>query len=76
VQAPWAEPRVEVRAAGARTLGPDEWQNATTPQEGSWRPQWKAWLEQRSSSRADPPALGAPGFEALCDAAGTYVLEP
>ena len=34
-----------------------------------------AWLEQRSGAPIDPPPMGAPGFEPLCDAPGVYVLE-
>jgi polyhydroxyalkanoate synthase len=67
--------RIHVRDAGAPTLGPDEWQAAAAPQDGSWWPQWSAWLEQRSGPRVAPPPMGAPGFEAICDAPGAYVLE-
>ena len=67
--------RIRVRDAGGRTLGPDEWRNDTAPEDGSWWPKWNAWIEQRSSSHINPPPMGAPGFEALCDAPGDYVLE-
>jgi polyhydroxyalkanoate synthase len=67
--------RIRVRDAGTRTLGPDEWQSDTEPHDGSWWPLWNAWIEHRSSSPIDPPPMGAPGFEALCDAPGDYVLE-
>jgi polyhydroxyalkanoate synthase len=68
--------RIRTRDAGARTLGPDEWQADTAPQDGSWWPQWDAWLEHRSGGpRVAPPPMGGPGFEALCDAPGEYVLE-
>jgi polyhydroxyalkanoate synthase len=67
--------RIRTRADEAPTLGPDEWQNDTAPQDGSWWPQWNAWLEQRSEPRVAPPPMGVPGFEALCDAPGVYVLE-
>lgn len=67
--------RVRVRAAEARTLGPDEWQAQTPPQDGSWWVEWSRWLDDHSSSRVAPPALGAPGFEPLAEAPGAYVLE-
>ncbi len=56
-------------------IDPDAWEETTPRQAGSWWPVWQAWLEQRSGSRVDPPAVGAPGagYPALCDAPGTYV---
>ncbi len=67
--------RIRVRDAGGHTLGPDEWERDTAPQDGSWWPEWSAWLDRRSGPRVDPPPMGAPGFVPLCDAPGTYVLE-
>jgi polyhydroxyalkanoate synthase len=67
--------RIRLRAAGARTLGPDEWEQSTAPQDGSWWVEWDKWLGQRSGGQVDPPSMGAPGFIPLCDAPGTYVLE-
>jgi polyhydroxyalkanoate synthase len=67
--------RIRVRDAGARTLGPEEWQRETAPQDGSWWLEWNAWLERHSGQRVDPQPMGASGFVPLCDAPGTYVLE-
>jgi polyhydroxyalkanoate synthase len=67
--------RIRVRDAGARTLGPEEWQRDTAPQDGSWWLEWNAWLERHSGQRVDPPPMGALGFAPLCDAPGTYVRE-
>jgi len=67
--------RIRVRDAGARTLGPDEWQRVTAPQDGSWWSEWNAWLERHSGQRVEPPPMGASGSVPLCDAPGTYVLE-
>jgi polyhydroxyalkanoate synthase subunit PhaC len=67
--------RIRVRDAGARTLGPDEWQHDTAPKDGSWWPEWDAWLERQSGQRIDPPLMGAPGSAPLCDAPGSYVRE-
>jgi len=72
--------RLRVRDAGAHTLGPDEWQRDTAPQDGSWWPAWGAWLDRHAAPPADqaltlPPPMGAPGVEPLCDAPGTYVRE-
>jgi polyhydroxyalkanoate synthase len=67
--------RIRVRDAGARTLGPDEWERDTAPRDGSWWLEWEAWLDRRSGWRVDPPPMGAKGFTPLCDAPGEYVLE-
>jgi polyhydroxyalkanoate synthase len=67
--------RIHARAAGARTRGPDEWQQSIAPQDGSWWVEWNKWLGQRSGAQVDPPQIGGPGFMPLCDAPGTYVLE-
>jgi polyhydroxyalkanoate synthase len=63
--------RVRVRESGGHTFGPDEWQAAALPRDGSWWVEWNRWLAQRSGPPVDPPPMGA----ALCDAPGTYVLE-
>jgi len=68
--------RLRRREAGGRTLGPDEWLNRTAIQDGSWWPQWNAWLADHSGSPINPPPLGPKGFEPLCDAPGHYVVEP
>jgi polyhydroxyalkanoate synthase len=67
--------RIRLRAAGTRTLGPDEWEQSTAPQDGSWWVEWNKWIGQRSTGQVDPPRMGAAGFMPLCDAPGTYVLE-
>jgi polyhydroxyalkanoate synthase len=67
--------RLRVRENEGETYGPDEWQRDTPLQEGSWWPQWDAWLERQSSGQIIPPAMGAQGFKLLCDAPGLYVHE-
>jgi polyhydroxyalkanoate synthase len=67
--------RLRTREAGGRTLGPEDWQAAAVPHEGSWWIEWKSWLQQRSGPPIGPPPMGAPGFLPLCDAPGSYVLE-
>ena len=56
---------------------PDTWRASTPVNEGSWWPEWQAWLAEHSSERAPPPPIGAPdhGYPVLCDAPGTYVLQ-
>jgi polyhydroxyalkanoate synthase len=67
--------RIRVRDAGARTLGSEEWQRETLPQDGSWWPEWNAWLQRHTGNQVDPPPMGAPGSVPLCEAPGTYVRE-
>ena len=45
--------------------------------DGSWWPEWVAWLDARSGAAVAPPPVGAPaaGCMPLGDAPGTYVLE-
>jgi polyhydroxyalkanoate synthase subunit PhaC len=59
-------------------VDPDTWQAATPSRDGSWWPEWVAWLRQHSSGdMAAPPAFGAPqaGYPPLDDAPGRYVLQ-
>jgi polyhydroxyalkanoate synthase len=63
--------QIATRPAGGRTPGPDEWQRAASPRDGSWWVEWSGWLDARSPARAAPPTMGV----SLCDAPGTYVLE-
>jgi len=59
-----------------RYSDPDAWAAAVPRKEGSWWPEWAAWLHARSASPVAPPAMGAAeGYAALCDAPGTYVLQ-
>ncbi|NDC60323.1 MAG: hypothetical protein EBZ50_16155 [Alphaproteobacteria bacterium] len=67
--------RIRARVHGGRTLGPDEWEQETAPQEGSWWPEWGAWLAAHSSAKVHPPAMGGAGFTPICDAPGLYVHE-
>jgi polyhydroxyalkanoate synthase len=44
---------------------------------GSWWPEWVAWLVGHAGPPAEPPAMGAvaAGYPPLCEAPGTYVLQ-
>jgi polyhydroxyalkanoate synthase len=67
--------QVMARTSTDRYADPDAWAQAALRKEGSWWPEWVAWLEKRSGASVPPAAMGAPGYAALCDAPGTYVLQ-
>ncbi|MGE4371379.1 MAG: PHA/PHB synthase family protein [Xanthobacter sp.] len=57
-------------------MGPEQWVEANLPQEGSWWPAWEEWLTAHSSAgRYSLPSMGAPGYEPLCPAPGTYIMQ-
>lgn len=60
---------------GDMHLGPDEWMEATKPQDGSWWLAWEAWLAARSTGPVGLPKIGGPGYPALGPAPGTYVMQ-
>jgi len=69
---------ISTRAPGTPFVGPDEWLEQASYQEGSWWPAWTEWLAEHSGPRDQPPPpMGAPrkGLPVLGDAPGDYVLE-
>jgi len=64
------------RPREGRYLDPDTWAAATPVEQGSWWPEWCAWLAKHSLRSRPPPPLGAPekGYPPLIDAPGQYVL--
>jgi polyhydroxyalkanoate synthase len=54
---------------------PEDWLEAAEFHEGSWWPVWEEWLKRRSGAQVPARIPGESGYEALCDAPGTYVLE-
>ncbi|WP_336670816.1 PHA/PHB synthase family protein [Tsukamurella sp. USMM236] len=55
---------------------PEEWFEAAEKQAGSWWPHHLAWLNERNGAEIDAPTqLGAPGYEPLAPAPGTFVHE-
>ena len=55
--------------------GPDEWLSEQQERQGSWWPDWVAWLSENSGERSDPPGLGNDKYVVLQKAPGSYVLE-
>ncbi|HEX3984297.1 MAG TPA: alpha/beta fold hydrolase [Acidisoma sp.] len=72
--------RVHDREAEGHTPGPDEWLAAVPMEEGSWWPEWHAWLARNDAAAGGPaagppPRLGLPDTPPLAEAPGRYVLE-
>jgi polyhydroxyalkanoate synthase subunit PhaC len=69
--------QVMTRTSADRYSDPDAWVMAAPRKEGSWWPEWVAWLEKRSGAYVPLPTIGdvMNGYAALCDAPGTYVLQ-
>jgi len=69
--------QIATRAEGDRYVDPDTWQAETPFREGSWWPEWDAWLAGYSSGKVAPPTMGAPekGYAPLRDAPGFYVRQ-
>jgi polyhydroxyalkanoate synthase len=66
--------RTKLTRASDTYTDPDAFIKATAPADGSWWVTWEAWLTQQSRGDTAPPRIGAPGYDALCDAPGTYVM--
>ena len=55
---------------------PQAWLDAAKPEQGSWWPDYDAWLVGRSGpERPSPTTLGNARFSALGPAPGSYVLD-
>jgi polyhydroxyalkanoate synthase len=70
--------RIGQRPRGALYTDPDSWAAAHPPVEGSWWPEWTAWLRDRSSRElVAPPRVAAPeeGLPSLGPAPGSYVFQ-
>jgi len=63
----------EIKDADASS--PEQWLQSATRHEGSWWPDWTAWLAARSGKKGKPPSMGSTKHPPLQDAPGTYVLE-
>ena len=68
--------RVSTRDDRESYVDPDTWCETTTVKQGSWWPEWEAWLSMKcTAEQIAPPTLGAHtlGYPPLCDAPGIYV---
>jgi len=69
--------QVATRPANGGVPLADEWQANAPLHEGSWWPEWLAWLKARSGTPIKPPTMGAArkGYKPLDAAPGRYVHE-
>jgi polyhydroxyalkanoate synthase len=69
--------QVLTRKPDDRYLNPESFAAEVPREEGSWWPEWLAWLNARSGAPIAPPAFGSPpsGLTPLGEAPGTYVLQ-
>ncbi|MCK1393606.1 alpha/beta fold hydrolase [Bradyrhizobium sp. 1] len=70
---PWHNYQVMTKAADAPYVDPDEWLKLARHVEGSWWPEWAAWLAVRSGVPCDPPPIGVGSVDGLPEAPGDYV---
>jgi polyhydroxyalkanoate synthase len=69
--------RVATKSADALYVDPDVWLAKVPEKDGSWWPEWVAWLDARSGAPGAPPPMGnaAAGYPPLADAPGSYILQ-
>jgi polyhydroxyalkanoate synthase len=67
--------QVKTKKAADLYVDADTWVAQAPRKEGSWWPEWVAWLNARSGTPIDPPATGAAGYAPLRDAPGDYVRQ-
>lgn len=70
--------QVMTKKADGRYLDPGSFLAEAPHEEGSWWPEWVAWLAAKTSgSTVPPPPMGAAdeGYPPLCAAPGSFVLQ-
>jgi polyhydroxyalkanoate synthase len=69
--------QVMTKKSDDRYLDPETFVAEAPRKEGSWWPEWVAWLNARSGAPIAPPGVCAPssGFTPVAEAPGTYVLQ-
>ncbi len=69
--------RQSTRTAEDSYIDPNSWFDQTSVQQGSWWPQYVAWLTQIEKENIDPIGVGnaSKGYPVLGDAPGTYVFQ-
>jgi len=69
--------RVMTKKASDHYVDPATWLVQASQKQGSWWPEWAAWLDTRSGEPIAPPSIGAvdEGLAPLGDAPGNYVFQ-
>jgi polyhydroxyalkanoate synthase len=69
--------RIRTKRPSDHYLDPDGFYAEAPRKEGSWWPEWVAWLADHSGALTSLPTMGASqsGYPPLGDAPGVYVLE-
>ncbi|HEY2969364.1 MAG TPA: alpha/beta fold hydrolase [Casimicrobiaceae bacterium] len=68
--------KAEFHVRPAREKSAAQWLEKAAQHEGSWWPDWLAWIKKRSGALViSPAALGSLDHRPLCDAPGLYVME-
>ncbi|MEX1178786.1 MAG: alpha/beta fold hydrolase [Nitriliruptor sp.] len=73
---PPGNPKAQFQVSEHNPEDPGAWVEQASTQQGSWWPDFVAWLEARGDgTKRKPNRLGAAGFDELDPAPGTYVLD-
>ena len=72
---PPGNPRSTFQVAEATPESPKEWLASAETQQGSWWPDYVAWLGERSGEEIPAPTTLGGDLEVLADAPGTYVYD-
>ena len=73
---PPTNPKATYQLNKANPLDAEEWLRGATTEQGSWWPDWAAWLGERAGQQKKAPTeLGGGGLTPLVDAPGTYVFD-
>ncbi|WP_346620316.1 alpha/beta fold hydrolase [Blastococcus montanus] len=73
---PPGNPKSTFQVASSTPPDPQEWLRQAETVQGSWWPDYVAWLGERSGEEIPAPQqLGGNGLEPLADAPGTYVFD-
>ena len=69
--------QISAVARDANYVPPEDWRAQTSPQDGSWWPEFVTWLRAQSSGTGKPPKMGGSDDVAATsgDAPGTYVFQ-
>lgn len=74
---PYRTFRIMTKRSNERYIDPDSYLTEAVRKQGSWWPEWVAWLSEISGTPIKSTSMGAgsTGYNQLCDAPGTYVYQ-